>query len=145
MSKLRTNLYLLELLELTIVGLVLATLMNVVAPNVGENPSQTNALMMVVVPLLLIGCWFLYMTYIKIARAGGKVVDILLWVGASIATASFTFWCWTILDLNRFILAKALYRGAVPVEYAWSHASKQRRKVWNAQQRALVRPSVALS
>jgi hypothetical protein len=80
--------------------------------------------------IVVLGSWILYNIYIRIARAGGRTVDIGLWIIASALTASYTFWAWTILDINRFIVAKLLYRGVAPVEYAWSIQSKQARKFW---------------
>ena len=79
---------------------------------------------------MLLGSWAIYNLYIRIARAGGKLVDIGLWVIATAVTGSYTFWAWSILDINRLIIAKFLYRGDAPVELAWSARSKQIRKVW---------------
>ena len=63
-------------------------------------------------------------------------MDIGLWVIASLATGSYTFWAWTILDINRLLMAKLFYRGEAPVEYAWSVRSKQIRKLWERAQKA---------
>lgn len=84
----------------------------------------------------LLGSWAIYNVYIRIARAGGSTVDIAIWVIASLATGSYTFWAWTILDINRLIMAKLFYQGQAPVEYAWSTRSKQGRKFWEQAQRA---------
>ena len=85
---------------------------------------------------ILLGSWALYNVYIRVARAGGRIVDIGLWWIAAGLTASYTFWAWTILDINRFILSKVLYRGEAPVELAWSWRSKHARKVWEKAQKA---------
>jgi hypothetical protein len=80
----------------------------------------------------LLGSWAIYNLYIRIARAGGRRVDVGLWIIAAAATGSYTFWAWTILDINRWIMKKLFYRGEAPVEYAWSSRSKQVRKAWEA-------------
>jgi hypothetical protein len=79
---------------------------------------------------ILLGSWAIYNVYIRIARAGGRIVDVSVWIFASVLTGSYTFWTWTILDLNRRFIAKQFYRGEAPVEYAWSIRSKQIRKLW---------------
>lgn len=76
--------------------------------------------------------WGSYNLFIRLARAGGSKVDVGLWIIATAATASATFWIWTVLDINRLIVSKIFYRGAAPVEYAWSSKSKLRRKEWEA-------------
>ena len=42
---------------------------------------------------------------VGIARAGGRTIDIGIWVLASLATGTYTFWAWLILDLNRQLQA----------------------------------------
>jgi len=79
---------------------------------------------------IILGSWAIYNGFIRVARAGGRIVDIGLWIIASLATASYTFWAWSILDINRLIVSKLLYRGDAPVELAWSARSKQIRKIW---------------
>jgi hypothetical protein len=59
-----------------------------------------------------------------------------LWIIAAMLTASYTFWAWTILDVNRWLMQKLVYRGAAPVEYAWSARSKQIRKAWEQARKA---------
>ena len=85
---------------------------------------------------ILLGSWAIYNAYIRIARAGGKLVDIGIWVIASLLTGTYTFWAWTILDVNRILLSKLFYRGEAPVEFAWSARSKQIRKMWEQMQKA---------
>jgi hypothetical protein len=84
---------------------------------------------------IVLGSWLIYNTYIRIARAGGRVIDIGLWMIASALTGSLTFWTWTILDLNRHFIARLFYRGEAPIEYAWSIPSKRIRKTWEQRQR----------
>jgi hypothetical protein len=89
-----------------------------------------------VVQVVLLGSWLIYNGYIRIARAGGRRVDIALWIAAALLTSSYTFWAWSILDLNRWLIAKLFYRGEAPVEYAWSARSKQIRKAWEQMRKA---------
>jgi hypothetical protein len=63
-------------------------------------------------------------------------VDVRLRIFFAAITTTYTLWAWILLDINRLILAKLLYRGAAPVEYAWSWRSKQRRKLWEQGQKA---------
>ena len=85
---------------------------------------------------VLLGSWVIYNAYIRIARAGGRMVDIGLWMIASALTGSLTFWTWTILDLNRRFIAKQFFQGEAPIEYAWSIPSKRIRKTWEQTQKA---------
>jgi hypothetical protein len=87
--------------------------------------------------------WGVYNLYIRLARAGGRGLDVGLWVIAAMATASITFWGWTVLDINRFIVSKLFYRGEAPVEYAWSSRSKQRCKEWEAARKAILKAQFA--
>ena len=86
--------------------------------------------------VILLGSWAIYNAYIRIARAGGRTVDLAIWIIASLATGTYTFWAWSILDVNRFIMAKLFYRGEAPVEYAWSWRSKYIRKAWDQARKA---------
>lgn len=90
---------------------------------------------------LVLGSWAIYNVYIRIARAGGRLVDVSLWIAGSALTASYTFWVWTILDLNRRFIAKKFYRGEAPIEYAWSIRSKRIRKAWEQAQKSDLVPS----
>ena len=104
------------------------------------NPSKPSFLDLIIFLFitegLLLGSWAIYNVYIRIARAGGRIVDIALWVVASLATGSYTFWAWTILDVNRFIMSRLFYCGEAPLEYAWSARSKQVRKGWEQMRKA---------
>lgn len=133
---LRNKITLIELLELSTLGFglwVIVSLLTIGAPDVG-------LLNLIVVFIMieggLLGSWLIYNLYIRIARAGGKAVDIGLWVIATTVTASYTFWAWTILDVNRWLMKKLFYRGEAPVEFAWSVRSKAIRKAWEETQKA---------
>ncbi len=126
----RTKMGMIEGIELAILGFVLwsiAALLSLGAPDVGIVSLLT---VFVMIEGALLGSWLIYNLYIRIARAGGKAVDIGLWIIAATATASYTFWAWSLLDINRFLMKKLLYRGEAPVEFAWSTRSKQIRKAW---------------
>ena len=127
-KRIRNNLYALELIELFILGFGFAGLVNIVT---WDGNIFTAALIQIGLPLGLGVLWLGYMLYIVVARNTGKAVDILLWVVLAIATSSFTFWYWTILDINRLIMAKLFYTAHVPIEFAWSFKSKARRKAWS--------------
>lgn len=126
----RNKIALIEAIELFIIGsafwalVALANLMS----------SEADFLSLIIFFLfthgVLLGSWAIYNTYIRIARAGGRTVDIGIWVLASLATGTYTFWAWLILDINRFLMSRLFYRGEAPVEYAWSWRSKQIRKLW---------------
>ncbi len=130
LQALRKKILLIEAIELAMLGFVfwiLASLITIGAPDVGLS---NLIVFFIMIEGGLLGSWLIYNLYIRIARAGGRSIDIALWVIATVVTASYTFWAWTILDINRWIIAKLLYRGEAPVEYAWSVRSKQIRKVW---------------
>ena len=136
LQALRNKITLIELLELSTLGFglwVIVSLLTIGAPDVG-------LLNLIVVFIMieggLLGSWLIYNLYIRIARAGGKAVDIGLWVIATTVTASYTFWAWTILDVNRWLMKKLFYQGEAPVEFAWSVRSKAIRKAWEETQKA---------
>jgi hypothetical protein len=132
----RQKIGLIEAVELPILGFVLwglASLLLIGSPDV-DIMSIFSFFIMIEVGLL--GSWAIYSLYIRIARAGGKAVDVGLWVIATAATASYTFWAWTILDINRWLMKKLFYRGETPVEFAWSAKSKLIRKMWEAARKS---------
>lgn len=136
LQALRNKITLIELLELSFLGFglwVIVSLLTIGAPDVG-------LLNLIVVFIMIeggiLGSWLIYNLYIRIARAGGKAVDIGLWIIATTVTASYTFWAWTILDVNRWLMKKLFYRGEAPVEFAWSVRSKAIRKAWEEAQKA---------
>jgi hypothetical protein len=131
----RSKIALMEFIEISSLGFAVWLLGAFQAVSTGESFFDQISFLFGL-ELMLLGSWAIYNAYIRIARAGGRILDILIWVVASLATASYTFWAWSILDINRLIIAKLLYRGDAPVEYAWSASSKQRRKLWEQARKA---------
>ena len=128
-SNVRNKLALIEFIELASLGFAFWCLGTITAISDGESFFD-QIIFFVITQSIVLGSWAIYNGYIRVARAGGRIVDIGLWVIASLATASYTFWAWSILDINRLIVSKLLYRGDAPVELAWSARSKQIRKIW---------------
>ena len=145
-ERIRGNYHLVEVIEigaLSILGagilLLLTMVMYFTGGSTGEDPESIFIVPVVGLcglPLALLALWGIYLLYIRLARLGGKVVDVLLWVGCAILTSSVTFWVWSIFDVNRWIMAKLFYRGDAPIEYAWSTNSKAARKAWEAARKA---------
>lgn len=135
-ENIRTKIALVEFIELSALGFALWVFgaYNAVTASGERLFDQISFLMGI--ELILLGSWAIYNLYLRIARAGGRTIDVIIWIIASILTASYTFWAWTFLDINRFIMSKLLYRGEAPVEYAWSSRSKQVRKVWEQMQKS---------
>lgn len=137
----RRNLYAIEALELGGLAAVGTLAIGLLASTQVE-PDEVNqfwqglSMMITLVPMAALFLWGVYLLYIRLARAGGAWVDIGLWILLASITSSFTFWCWTVLDINRFIMSKLFYRGETPVEYAWSTGSKQRRREWEKARKA---------
>jgi hypothetical protein len=119
-----------EAVELALLGFGFWSLTGLMSPKTSDSSLLDLMVFLVFTEGILLGSWLIYNVYIRLARAGGTRIDIALWVIASALTGSYTFWAWTVLDINRFIIAKALYRGDAPVEYAWSGRSKKIRKLW---------------
>jgi hypothetical protein len=126
----RTRITLIELIELPILGFAVWVYGASNAITRAGEGLLDQVPFLIGLEIILLGSWAIYNAFIRIGRAGGQRVDIMIWVLASIATASYTFWAWTVLDVNRFLIARLFYRGDAPVEYAWSSRSKQVRKVW---------------
>jgi hypothetical protein len=135
-QSIRTKITIMEAIELTILGFGLWSLMALMPGNPSAPDFLDLMIFLVFTEGILLGSWVLYNVYIRIARAGGSKVDIALWILAAALTGSYTFWAWTMLDINRLMMAKLFYRGDAPVEYAWSTRSKQVRKFWEQAQRA---------
>ncbi len=125
-----------EAMELSTIGFLVWGLFSLIFVQSGQNDLGELIIMFFMIEGFLLGAWGLYNLYIRISRAGGRFVDYGLWVGTVLLTGSITLWCWLILDVNRLLMAKLLYRGEAPVEYAVSWRSKQRRKVWEQMQKA---------
>jgi hypothetical protein len=135
MQGIRQKIGLIEVVELSILGFILWGLAALI-PSDSDGGLIGLIGFLIVIEVGLLGSWGIYNIYIRLARAGGSKVDVGLWVIAAAATASYTFWAWTILDINRWLMKKLFYRGEAPVEYAWSARSKQVRKMWEAAQKS---------
>lgn len=132
----RNKIALIEAIELFIIGSAFSALV-ALGNFMSSDPDFVGLIVFILLTHgVLLGSWAIYNAYIRVARAGGRTLDVLIWVFASLLTGSYTFWAWTILDVNRFIMSKLLYRGEAPVEYAWSWRSKQIRKLWEQAQKA---------
>lgn len=132
----RNKIALIEAIELFSIGFGLWLLITIFSPNTAERSFADLIVYFFFFQIIFLGSWAIYNAYIRIARAGGRTVDIGIWVIASLATGTYTFWAWIILDVNRFIMSKLFYRGQAPVEYAFSWRSKQIRKLWEQANKA---------
>lgn len=132
----RSKIAMIEFVELASLGFLLWCLGTIVSIGKPDSSFSDLTTFLVITEGILLGSWAIYNLYIRIARAGGRFVDVGLWVVASLLTASYTFWAWIILDGNRFLMSKLFYRGDAPVEYAWSARSKQVRKLWEQARKA---------
>ncbi len=133
----RNRITAIEAIELASLGFILWCFGAVVAMSKPQASFPDQIVFLVITEGILLGSWGIYNAYIRIARAGGRLVDVGIWIIASLLTTSYTFWAWTILDLNRRFIAKLFYRGEAPIEYAWSIRSKQIRKAWEKAQKAV--------
>src|SRR5688572_13460101 len=136
LSPLRSKITIIEAIELAILTFGIWSLGTLVDNSDGSLNYSEVFTYLIGLELIVLGSWVIYNVYIRIARAAGGRLDIALWVIASVLTGSYTFWAWTILDLNRLLMAKLFYQGEAPVEYAWSSKSKYVRKLWEQAQRA---------
>jgi hypothetical protein len=132
----RTKITMIEAIELCILAFGFWSLLALIPGNTSQPGLIDLIIFFAITEGMVLGSWLIYNIYIRIARAGGRRLDVALWVIASAFTGSYTFWTWTILDLNRWLMAKLFYRGEAPVEYAWSARSKLVRKLWEQTQKA---------
>ena len=132
----RTRIALIEFMEFAALGFAFWCFGAFTALTNSDTSFLDQIVFLVITEGILLGSWAIYNGYIRLARAGGKIVDIGIWVIASLLTSSYTFWAWTILDLNRMLISRRFYRGDAPVEYAWSAQSKQVRKAWEQSRKA---------
>jgi hypothetical protein len=132
----RNRITIIEAIELALIGFVLWCIGLLLFTLGGNTNIGELILLFLIIQGALLGSWAIYNIYIRISRAGGRFVDYGIWVGTVLLTGTFTLWCWIILDVNRLLLAKWLYQGEAPVEYAVSWRSKQRRKIWEQLQKA---------
>ena len=136
LQSLRTRIALLEFIELSSLGFALWCFFVIASPKTPDTTLVDLIVFLAMTEGVLLGSWMIYNLYIRIARAGGKIVDISVWILATLLTSSYTFWAWSLLDLNRILVAKFLYLGEAPVEFAWSVQSKQIRKMWERARKA---------
>ncbi|HSJ87797.1 MAG TPA: hypothetical protein VK909_11355 [Anaerolineales bacterium] len=135
---LRSKIIVIEAMELSVIGFLLWGLIALLSIQTPNTRLLDLLLFLVITEVVLLGSWIIYNVYIRIARLGGRFVDVGIWIIASLATGTYTFWAWTILDINRWIVSKLFYRGKAPIEYAWSWRSKQVHKFWEQAQKASV-------
>lgn len=132
----RSRIAFIEFIELAVLGFAFWCFGAIVAISEPDSSLLDQIIFLVITEGILLGSWAIYNGYIRVARAGGKIVDVGIWIVALILTSSYTFWAWTILDLNRALISRRFYRGDAPVEYAWSAQSKQVRKAWELARKA---------
>ena len=130
LQSIRSRITIIEAIELAAIGFALWCFFMIASSNTPDLSLPELIIFLAVTEGALLGSWILYNIYIRIARAGGRIVDISLWILATLLTSSYTFWAWSILDLNRLLMAKLFYRGEAPLELAWSSRSKKVRKIW---------------
>jgi hypothetical protein len=132
----RDKITIIEAIELPVLGFLFWGLLALLSTQTPNTDLIDLIIFLVLTEGILFGSWVIYNIYIRIARAGGKFVDIGIWISASLVTGSYSFWAWTILDVNRWLMTKLFYHGEAPVEYAWSWRSKQIRKLWEQARKA---------
>lgn len=136
LQSLRGRITIIEAIELAAIGFALWCFFVIASPNTPNSSFLELLFFLTLTEGILLGSWIIYNVYIRIARAGGRIVDISVWILATVLTSSYTFWAWSILDLNRLLIAKLFYLGEAPVEFAWSSSSKQVRKNWEKTRKA---------
>lgn len=130
-----TKMAAIEAVELSVLGFMLTGLLMLI-------PTETPTTIPIAIGFLIIiegailGSWAIYLAYIRLTRGLYSRADIRLRIAIAALTSTYTLWAWIILDINRWILAKLVYRGEAPVEYAWSSKSKLARKEWEQAQKA---------
>ncbi|MFT3890567.1 MAG: hypothetical protein QM730_02945 [Anaerolineales bacterium] len=112
-----------EFFELSILGFVLWGLLMLIPT---ETPNTLPILIgfFIIIEGIILGSWSIYLAYIRLTRGLYPRADLRLRIVLAIVTSTYTLWAWLFLDANRWVLAKLIYRGEAPVEYAWSSQSK---------------------
>jgi len=125
----RSKMAVIEFIELSIIGFLFWGLLMLIPT---DTPTTTMLAIeiLVVIEAATLGSWAIYLAYIRLTRGLYPRVDLRLRIVIALLTSTYTLWAWLILDINRWILAKSLYQGEAPVEYAWSSRSKFARKEW---------------
>ena len=136
LQSLRGRIALIEFIELGSLGFALWCFFVLASTTTPDSTMLELILFFALTQGIILGSWAIYNAYIRMARAGGRFVDISLWILATLLTSSYTFWAWSILDINRLLMAKFFYLGEAPVEFAWSVRSKQVRKNWEKSRKA---------
>lgn len=134
-STIRTKMAAIEAIELSTIGFLFWGLIAIV-PTDTPTPISVIITGFVLIEGFLLGSWAIYLAYVRITRGLYYRLDIRLKFLIGMLTGTYTLWAWTILDINRWILAKLVYRGEAPVEYAWNSKSKLARKEWEQAQKA---------
>ena len=124
-----------EALELSFLGFLFWGLLMLI-PTETPNTLEVVIGFLVIIQGIILGSWAIYLAYIRLTRGLYPRADFRLRIVLAIFTSTYTLWAWLILDFNRWILSKLIYRGEAPVEYAWSSRSKLERKLWEQQRKA---------
>lgn len=134
-STIRTKMATIEAVELSTIGFLLSVLLMLIPT---ETPTTIPLAigLFIIIEGAILGSWAIYLAYIRLTRGLYPRADVRLRIGIAALTSTYTLWAWIILDINRWILAKLIYRGEAPVEYAWSSKSKLVRKEWEQAQKA---------
>ena len=134
-STISTRMAAIEAIELSTIGILFWGLF-VLIPTETQLDLVTMIVALVIFEGAILGSWAIYLAYIRLTRGLYPPTDLRLRIKIAILTSTYTLWAWLILDINRWILAKLIYQGEAPVEYAWSSRSKLVRKEWEQAQKA---------
>ncbi len=134
-NAIRTKMAAIEAVELSSIGFLFWGLLMMI-PTDPPATISVAVVLLIVVEGALLGSWGIYLAYIRLTRGMYSRLDIRLRFAIAALTGLYTFWAWIILDINRWIMAKLVYRGEAPVEYLWSAKSKLARKEWETAQKA---------
>ena len=96
LQSVRNKIALIEFIELPAIGFALWCFFVLASPNTPTSSPLDLIIFFAVTEGIFLGSWALYNIYIRIARAGGRIVDVALWVLASFLTSTYTFWAWSI-------------------------------------------------
>ena len=124
-----------EAVELSVIGFLLSGLL-ILIPTETPTTIVVAIGIFIIIEAVILGSWLIYLAYIRLTRGLYPRADVRIRFALAFLTSTYTLWAWLILDLNRWILAKLIYRGEAPVEYAWSSRSKLVRKEWEQAQKA---------
>lgn len=124
-----------EAFELSMIGFMVWGLLMLIPTDTPITITVALGILIIIEGAILVS-WAIYLAYIRLTRGLYPRVDLRLRIVLALLTSTYTLWAWLMLDINRWILAKLVYRGEAPVEYAWSSRSKQARKEWEQAKRA---------